>query len=288
MYNFYQPEISDFEWIKEKLAQAVPVTCDYSASHIIAWSKYYKTQIADIEGCLVDKEKDKSVFGFPKGKYCISALKAINNLFDTPTFCGLTNDEKIILENTFPNEYKFQADRDTFDYIYKVSDLAALSGKKYHSKRNHISYFKKNFNWTYEEINEDNISDCIALNQEWYLKNTDKNPEDIEIEKNLLKFSFDNYKYLGFLGGLLRVDGKAIAYTFGEKLNDTMFDTHFEKARSDIRGAYPMINMLFAENTISDFEYVNREDDTGDPGLRKAKLSYNPTLILEKYTAVKL
>ncbi len=288
MYNFHQPEISELEWIKNKLAEAEPQTCDYSASHIIAWSAYYETQIAEIEGCLVDKEKNENIFGFPKGKNCVNALKAIVTAFSSPSFCGLTGEEKEILENIFPNEYKFDADRDIFDYVYNVSDLATLSGKKYHSKRNHISYFKKNYNWTYEELNRENIADCIALNNEWYLKNADKNSEDIEIEKNLLKFSFDNYEYFGFLGGLLRVDGKAVAYTFGEKLNDKMFDTHFEKAFSDVRGAYPMINMLFAENTINSFQFVNREDDTGDLGLRKAKLSYNPTKIIEKYTAVKI
>ena len=100
--------------------------------------------------------------------------------------------------------------------------------------------------------------------------------------------SFTNFDKFGFIGGVLRVNGEVIAFTFGEKLNENTFVTHFEKAFADIRGAYPMINNQFALNTINNYEYVNREDDMGSEGLRKAKLSYYPEILLEKYTAVKV
>ena len=126
------------------------------------------------------------------------------------------------------------------------------------------------------------------MNEKWYELNVDKDPEGIEAEREVLNLSFENFEKFGFTGGLLRVDGEVVAFTFGEKLNENTFVTHFEKAFADIRGAYPMINNQFALNTIYTFEFVNREDDIGSEGLRKAKLSYYPEILLEKFTAVKI
>ena len=100
--------------------------------------------------------------------------------------------------------------------------------------------------------------------------------------------NFDHFVEIGCVGGVLRVDGDVVAFTFGERLNDNTFDTHFEKAFSDIRGAYPMINMLFAKNMLTDYELVNREDDVGSEGLRSAKLSYHPEILIEKYAAINI
>ena len=126
------------------------------------------------------------------------------------------------------------------------------------------------------------------MNERWFLLNVDKNPDGIDAERNVLKLAFDNYDKFDYSGALLRVNGKVVAFTFGEELNSNTFVTHFEKAYSDIRGAYPMINMLFAQNSINKYEFVNREDDVGSEGLRKAKLSYYPEILLEKFTAVKI
>ena len=184
----------------------------------------------------------------------------------------------------FPNKYAFTETRSSFDYVYRVDDLARLPGKKYHAKRNHISYFEKNFDWQYEEITKENLSECIEMSRKWYAMNADK--EDIQAEAEVLNMAFDNYEVFNYVGGLIRVDGNIVAFTMGEKLNDSMFDTHFEKAFADIRGAYPMINREFARKTINAFEFVNREDDVGSEGLRKAKLSYHPAFLVEKFTAV--
>ena len=126
------------------------------------------------------------------------------------------------------------------------------------------------------------------MNEKWFLLNVDKNPDGIDAERKVLELIFNNYDQFGFLGGVLRVNGEVVAFTFGEELNRNTFVTHFEKAFSSIRGAYPMINMMFSKNTLTKYEYVNREDDVGSEGLRKAKLSYYPAKLLEKFTAVKI
>ena len=288
MFDFHQPTMNDFDWLKSVLSEIDTMSCEYALSNLIGWSGYYGAEIANVENCLVAKIKKNDVFGFPKGNNWKNALIALKNEYDYPSFYGLTIDEKHLLEETFPSEYVFYPSRNSFDYIYRVTDLSALSGKKYHSKRNHISYFKKNYDWSYESMNETNISECIRMNEKWYENNVENDPEGIEAERNVLNQSFTNFDKFGFIGGVLRVNGEVIAFTFGEKLNENTFVTHFEKAFADIRGAYPMINNQFALNTINNYEYVNREDDMGSEGLRKAKLSYYPEILLEKYTAVKV
>lgn len=289
MFDFYQPEISDYCWIKSVMDEAQPMSCEYAPGNLIGWCKYYGAEISLIDGCLVSKIIRNNLFGFPKGNNRLNALKALRDNYELPSFYGLTPEEKELLENEYPGEYSFYPSRNSFDYIYSVKDLSELAGKKYHSKRNHISYFKKNFKWSFEEIGSDNIAECIEMNKKWYSLNVEKDPEGIEAESEVLKLSFDNFGLFGFVGALLRVDGEVIAFTFGEELNETTFVTHFEKAYSHIRGAYPMINMLFASEILSKkYKYVNREDDVGSEGLRKAKLSYYPEILLEKYTAVKI
>lgn len=288
MFDFHQPTIEELDWLNSVINEAQPESCEYAVSNLIGWCTYYGAEIANIEGALVSKINKNDLFGFPKGANWKKALYAINAEYEFPSFYGLVQREKELLENEFPGEYNFYPSRNSFDYIYRVSDLANLSGKKYHSKRNHISYFQKNYEWSYEEINASNIDECIQMNEKWFLLNVDKNPDGIEAERKVLKLIFDNYNKFEFQGGVLRVKGKVVAFTFGEELNQNTFVTHFEKAYSDIRGAYPMINMLFAKNTINDYEFVNREDDVGSEGLRKAKLSYYPAILLEKFTAVKI
>lgn len=288
MFNFHQPKMDDFDFIKATLDKSQPESCEYALSNLIGWSSYYGAEIAEIEGCLVAKIKNNDLFGFPKGDNWKKALLKLRSEYEFASFYGLTNTEKEKLEAIFPGEYNFYPSRNSFDYIYRVTDLAELSGKKYHPKRNHIAYFKKNYEWSYEEISADNLNECIEMNEKWYELNFDKDPDGIKAEREVLNIAFENFEKFGFLGGLLRVNGEVVAFTFGEKLNDNTFVTHFEKAFSSIRGAYPMINSLFAINTISGFEFVNREDDLGSEGLRKAKLSYYPEILLEKFTAVKI
>ncbi len=288
MTDFHRPTLDDLDWMRSVLNENQPMSCEYALGNLIGWSEHYNTYIAEIKGTLVAKIGGNELFGFPKGNNWREALDYIRHKFEFPSFYGLTEPERAKLESVYEGEYNFYPSRNSFDYIYRVSDLAALSGKKYHSKRNHISYFKKNYNWSYEEIKQDNLAECIAMNEKWYALNVDKDPDGIIAERKVLQHSFDNYDKFGFKGGILRIDGNVVAFTFGEELNKSTFVTHFEKAFSDIRGAYPMINMLFAQNSLTDYEFVNREDDIGSEGLRKAKLSYYPEILLEKFTAVKI
>ena len=290
MLDFYYPAVSDKVWANEALAVSQYMGCEYSFGNIFMWSTVFKTKIARHKNCLITKGTGK------KPSYCCPAgpgdFKVIlADLMEDAEQCGhafrmfgLTAECTVMLDNMYPGKFDFKTYRDGFDYIYLTDDLINLEGKKYHSKRNHITAFEKANNWSFEMINEKNINDCRKMNAEWEKENRDKDPEPIAMEQNALARAFDNYFELDFTGGIIKVNDKPVAFTIGEKLNDTTFCVHFEKAYADIRGAYPMINREFAANALKKYKYINREDDAGSEGLRKAKLSYHPALILEKYS----
>ncbi|MBQ7653863.1 MAG: DUF2156 domain-containing protein [Clostridia bacterium] len=291
MFEFKKPDLSDSEWVRECFLKSGTVDCAYCFGNVIIWSEIYKIEICKIDGFFVSrslKEDGSYIFCFPRGSGDVeSVISYLENEYGKISFFGLDENDKQKLEEIRKGQYIITPERDSMDYIYKVTDLSELSGKKYHQKRNHIAFFEKTYNWSYERIDESNIADCLKMNEKWEEKNSDKVRTGTDREEIAIKKAFENYKELGFSGGLLRVENEVCAYTFGEKMNDTTFCTHVEKAFSDIRGAYPMINREFARRELSEFEFVNREEDLGIEGLRKAKLSYHPYRLGEVYFAEK-
>ena len=285
--SFHRPAFEDIKWMKEKLKESRPLCCEFSVGNLMGWSKYYDGRIGEIEDCLVVRLYKYDSFCFPKGSNYLNALKHIVEEYDFPNFSFLEKRETEIIEKIFPGKYEFIPDRNGFDYVYSGESLATLKGNKYHSKRNHISYFERTFNWEFDALTVDCIDECIAMNEKWYTLNVDKDRESIEDEREVLRLNFAHFEEIGGTGGVLRIDGEVVAFTFGERLNENTFVTHFEKAYSDIRGAYPMINQLFAQTLLTDYKYINREDDVGSEGLRSAKLSYHPEFLVEKFTAVR-
>ena len=169
------------------------------------------------------------------------------------------------------------------DYVYETEKLATLAGKKLHGKRNHINKFMKLYpDWSYESIDDGNVEECFQMALKWRNLNgcdddTEKNAE-MCVTLNSLRL----YKELGLRGGILRVNGEIAAFSLGEPVCSDTFVVHIEKAFADIEGAYPMINQQFVQHECMDYTYVNREDDAGSEGLRKAKLSYRPAFMVDK------
>lgn len=293
MLEFRKPELSDKEWVNNVMEHSGDMACEYCFGNLYMWSGVYDNTIVNYNGLFIARDgNDEVMYIYPCGegdkKAAVTELIAHSEKYDNvplKMYC-LTPSKVRELEEMMPGKFDFVPMRDYFDYIYLTDDLINLAGRKYHSKRNHLSYFKNNFDWSFEEINDKNLSECFSMNEKWEQLNSEKNPEEIGNELVAINRAFDNFDYLNLKGGLLRADGEIVAYTMGEELNSKTFCTHIEKAYSDIRGAYPAINREFAFNMLSSYEYINREDDTGSEGLRKAKLSYNPAILLPKYRAV--
>ena len=172
---------------------------------------------------------------------------------------------------------------DYADYVYETEKLATLAGKKLHGKRNHINKFKTLYpDWTYESLSDDNVEDCFQMALEWRNQNGCEDDPEKNAEMCVTLNSLRLYKELGLKGGVLKAGGRIVAFTVGEPLCDDTFVVHIEKAFPDVDGAYPMINQQFVQHECMDYKYVNREEDTGAEGLRKAKLSYKPAFLEEK------
>ena len=202
-------------------------------------------------------------------------------------FCllGICSSMCSELEAFMPGKFQFTADRDYADYLYLRTDLAALAGKKFQSKRNHVNKFKRTYNYEYTPITPDRIQECMDLETEWCKANNCDQHEGTGNERRALVYALHNFEELGLTGGILHVDGKIAAFTFGMPINQDTFGIHVEKADTSIDGAYAMINYEFANHISEQYVYLNREEDLGIEGLRKAKLSYQPAIILEKYVA---
>lgn len=266
--------------------------CEYCFGDLYIWRKVYSTRIAFSGNFMFIKfiNDDTNYYLFPAGSGDLqNALRLIyedakKNCYEFHLAC-VTPEMKAELEKVYPDRFDYQPTRDSYDYIYNASDLISLSGRKFHSKRNHIARFEKLVDWQYEDITRDNIDECSKMNDEWCKINGCGTDLSLGSEHCAVVEAFKHYFELGLSGGLIRLGGKIVAFTMGQKLCGDTFIVHIEKAFSDVEGAYAMINREFAAHHAGNFAYINREDDAGVEGLRKAKLSYRPAILLEKNIA---
>jgi len=175
-------------------------------------------------------------------------------------------------------------ERDFCEYVYNVSDLTNLAGKKYHKKRNHIARFlENNPDHEFAPITPADIDDCKAMYMEWHNERAAEGMENLDLEQFAMFEALDNMENLGLQGALVRIGGKVKAFTIGERISDKTVLIHVEKADQSIQGLYPFINREFLRHFYSDMQYVNREEDLGIPGLRRSKESYYPAFLIDKY-----
>jgi len=267
--------------------------CDLSFSNLCSWRFIYNTKFAIVDDFLVFKFRadNKLAYMMPVGQGDLK--KVLQDLEEDARqegepFCmlGTCSGVRAELENIMPGRFTFTADRNYADYIYLRSDLATLKGKKFQSKRNHINKFKKEYNYQYRPITPDSIQECIDLEAKWCKMNDcDKQKNGTGNERQAIIYALKHFEEIGLTGGMLYVDNKIVAFTFGMPINKETFGVHVEKADTSIDGAYTMINYEFANHIPEQFIYINREEDLGIEGLRKAKLSYQPTILLDKYMA---
>lgn len=294
MLKFKEAELSDKVWVDECLKHANSMNCDYTFGNMFVWKDTYSTEIARYKNFLICRwgTKPDVSYSVPlgEGDFTDAVNQIINDAKENgvkPVLFGVTESYVRMLQDAFTGKFEYKYDDSYNDYIYLVSKMSTLSGKKYHGKRNHITNFKKNNpDWCFEAINKDNIGECIATHMKWIEEKGEADEEYTEELQAVLR-AFESWDVLGWRGGLIRVGGEVVAFTMGEEQkNGKCFVTHFEKASADIQGAFPIINQEFTLNCLQDFEYVNREEDMGLEGLRKAKQSYNPEIWLEKCMAV--
>lgn len=287
--EFKTPTLEDKKELDYYLLKDSTRSCDFNSANIILWNSFYKCQYTIIENCVVVKtDEEGTSFSYPMGngdkKKAVETIMKYCKEKEIPFIMhGITHEAEEEMIAMFGDIFKVEYDRDEADYIYERESLATLKGKKLHGKRNHINRFKENHQWSYEKLNDENQLEAITMLMEWKMQNC--SPEDVEKHEEVCvsKNSLIYYKEFGLTGGILRADGKIVGFSLGEPaLNPDTFVVHIEKAFVNVQGAYPMINQQFVIHEMEGYKYVNREEDLGEEGLRKAKMSYRPAYMLEK------
>lgn len=265
---------------------------EYNFTSNFIWREIYKLRAARLDDQLIImSDPENPSFIFPSGKSdpspAVRALAAYTAHLGKPLiFNTVLNQDRERLEALFPGKFVFTPDRNDYDYVYEAESLMTLRGKKLSGKRNHVNRFlATERDWAYEPLTKENLADARAMSYEWCRQAGCTEDAELFDESCAVEQAFRHYEALGLSGGLIRAGGKVIAFTMGEALNEDTFLVHIEKAFYDIQGAYQMINQQFAQAAFEGFRYVNREDDAGDEGLRKAKLSYEPAFLVEKSSA---
>lgn len=292
MLEFKTIKIDDIQWYKEIAEKAnleqPRINLDSSFGSNYIWSSFYGIKICRFDDYILKGyfyDDDTVSFAFPLGTGDIEkALKAVeeysleNNI--RLRFGGVTKEQSEIVNSVFGGRFNFIANRDYYEYIYEAEALATLKGRKLHSKRNHLNRFEQKYAYTFELINSSNKGEALEVARRWC---ADTNGGESLVHENCaIKKSLESFEQLGFKGAVIKIDGKPAAMTIGERISDKAFVIHFEKALGGFDGLYTAINCYFAR-TLTDYTYINREEDMGIEGLRQAKLSYKPAILLEQF-----
>lgn len=294
MIDFQKVTPADAPKLKQHLLSCNPRSCEYSFVNLSIWGRQ---RFAFLEGFLVlfSQFDRRSIYPFPLGqgnlKPVLDALiqdaRERGLLFRLST---MTHQDCELLESLYPGQFQFHEDRDFCDYVYRIEDLASLKGKRYQSKRNFANRFRLSHpDCLTLPLNERTEAAAWDMLQTWFSQRAVTDPlADFHLEKRALERAFAHRETLGLEGMVLIENGKVLAMTMGSFLSENTFDIHFEKALEGIDGAYAAINQAFAihlQEAYPQLQFLNREDDMGIPGLRKAKLSYHPHHLAEKHWA---
>ena len=296
-YQFKKAALEDKEIIDHYFKHHTSRSCERTFVNVYLWARFYHVKFAEVEHTLVFRTEDEDGFSFayPAGepehvKKALDVLMVYSKERGVPFLMyTVTPDNFERLQEWFPDRYQIEYDRDQADYVYETEKLATLSGKKLHGKRNHINKFKIMYEdrWSYEPMTKDNVEDCFQMALKWRNENGCEEDSEKNAEICVTLNSLRLFEELGLKGGVLRIDGEVAAFTVGEPICSDTFCVHIEKAYAEVQGAYPMINQQFVSHECMDYKYVNREEDTGAEGLRKAKMSYRPVFMVEKGTVTR-
>lgn len=287
--------LADRELIIAALAHARREQSELTFTNLLMWREAYQLQLSQLDGACVifswRADPEDSFLFPPLGetanastvRHCLEQLQAKGH---SPVLARATAADLTRLALTEP-EFIIETDRDNWDYVYLVKDLIELSGNRYHRKRNHLEQFTRQHAFVYRTLTPELVPACQELQDKWCDEKHCDLVATLRAEARAVKEVLANYELLGVTGGCIEIEGKIEAFTLGELLNPDTVVIHIEKANAAFHGLYQLINQQFLEQQWSHIQFVNREQDLGVEGLRKAKESYLPHHMTEKF-AVKL
>lgn len=278
-------ELEDIPQVRKFFNMVHTRSCDYSIGGMFMWRDYYRMEYSIENGVFFSRLYDKNgkcYYNIPIGQDIKRCIRKLIKEEGKLAFCTVP-ESMLEVFKSLDFTINVIEQPDFADYLYNSSDLIHLRGKKLSSKRNQIHQFlRENDLWSYETISDDIIQETkVFLTTEYKIANNAKDFE-IEEERKVLEV-LDNYNIYNFVGSVLKVDDKIVGFSIGEIVGDTLF-VHIEKANNTIKGVYQMLVNLFAIKYSSDkIQFINREEDMGDVGLRISKKSYHPVMLINKY-----
>lgn len=297
MLDFRPICLEDRAWIEPVMQAAAGHGSEFSFVNLYLWGDQ---RVASVDGTPVFLSNFSGSLTYPWPVGCRDLPGTLELLRQDACergiplrLFGLLPEERDRLEALCPGRFRFHSVRDSADYVYETEQLAQLHGKKLQAKRNHCNRFEAAYpDYRVLPLTADQLPRCRAFTDEWYrLHFLENDPADYALEQRAIGLAFDHFDALGMTGLVLEVEGKVVAFAMGNPIRPDMFDVNFEKARADMNGPYPMINREFARRIAQEqpqYRFLNREDDMGLEGLRRAKESYIPDLLLEKLLAEEL
>jgi uncharacterized protein len=291
MPNEFRPlELGHKDLFRRYLAEDPPQISELTFTNLFIWQHCYHPVWLEHDGCLliILKPEKNAPFGMqPVGagdkKKALDALcSELRDISDEVRICRVSED--FVSRRLDPEQYFYQLDRNNSDYVYRSSDLIELSGRRYHSKKNHLNTFMKNYKYEYLTLDRELVEHFLDMQEGWCRMRECLQAPDLLMEDYAVKTALTYFNELDYTGAAIRIGSRIEAFSLGEQLNPDTAVIHIEKANPDIPGLYSVINHLFARNVWSGLEYINREQDLGIEGLRKAKESYYPQFMVNKYT----
>ncbi len=295
MVTFHPLSLNDGADIRKAVYNTECRNCDLSFMNLVGWRFMYGTELAVYDGWLLFRFRSNGRLAYlpPVGTGdCSAALSLLladaESLGEPFMMLGVCENTLAGLEAVRPDFFHATTDRTYSDYIYRREVLATLAGKKLQPKRNFANRFSKAHpDYVYSPLTPSDFAECLQLEEAWSAQKVENSSRlSYADERKALYNVFENWEKLGGMGGTIRIDGQLVAFTYGAPINYDTFDVCVEKADTTFEGAYAAINRDFARHIPEQYVLVNREEDLGIEGLRKAKLSYQPEIILHKYTVV--
>ena len=268
------------------LAMCSQKPSDYSFVNLWGWGREYGLEWAFTGGCvLVRQTFPRTLYWAPVGDWrSVDWKDFFGSLPGDACFIRVPEELKLIWESR-ASGIRVEECREHWDYLYDVKELIELKGRRFHKKKNLLNQFMRDYDAKFVTLDEKTVECALALQTDWFLWRNSENDRTLEAENRaIVKVMHDWSRLSGLIGAGLVVDDKMIAYTIAEALDNETVVIHFEKGCPNFKGVYQAINQMFLDRCCREFSFVNREQDLGDEGLRKAKLSYNPVSFLKKYS----
>ncbi len=291
--DFKPLELGDRPFIHDRLWEYQPENSELTFTNLFIWRSHYKFLWSLHEEWLLFLAAANGGGGpvallpvgpGPRIEVTGMLLRWLRDEKGAATPSIVRADRRLVDELSGRSDFLVEPVRDHFDYVYRSEDLFRLEGKNYRQKRNHINYFLREYRFEYEPLQPRHVRACLDLTETWC--DVRRCEEDLNLmgEWDAIREVLQDFEFLEVAGCVILINGKVEAFSIGELLNRETAVVHIEKANTEIRGLYALINQQFCEKQWQSVPYVNREQDLGEPGLRSAKLSYNPDHMVEKFT----